>query len=209
MQAQNMARQQQGMQPGIRPPGMPMMNAPGGFGMMPGMPGAVPMTGMVPPGMAIPPRPLVQVATVPVPGQPMNQQQQQQQPKKCPIPATRLAALSQVKPFFPGIDEATFMHSLSQFLACVSIPLRKPPVVQGRPISMLLLFTTVTTYGGFVRVSEGRRWPAVAASLSLNPTNMDSLATLHSIYGTLLYPYEQFMVHKTPAEAIQCTYDYM
>jgi hypothetical protein len=128
----------------------------------------------------------------------------QQQPRKCPIPATRIAALSQVKSFFPGIDESAFMHSLSQFLACVSIPLRKPPVVQGRPISLLLLFTTVTTYGGFVRVSETRRWPAVAASLSLNPTNMDSLATLHSIYGTLLYPYEQFMIHKTPAEAIQC-----
>lgn len=212
MQVQNMARQQQAMQPGIRPPAMPMMQAPGGFvGMMPGMPGAVPMGGMVPPGMvAPPPRPLTQTqgsGQAPPPMQSLQQHQQQQ--KRCPIPATRLAALSQVKPFFPGIDEPTFMHSLSQFLGCVGIPLRKPPVVQGRNISLLQLLNTVTTYGGFARVSDTRRWPAVAASLSLNPANMDSLATLHSIYGTLLYPYEQYMVHKIPPDVIQCINNYV
>jgi len=134
-------------------------------------------------------------------------QQQQQQPRKAAssIPAARLAALSQVRPYSPSMDESAFMHSLTQFLSCVNIPLRKPPTIMNSPVNLMVLFKAVTGFGGFQRVSETRRWQAVAGTMGLPPGNMDVLSTLHSLYGMLLSPYEQFMIHRVPAEAINCT----
>lgn len=124
------------------------------------------------------------------------------------IPAERLAMLSRVKPYSSTMDEQEFMQSLGHFLSCVNIPLKKLPNFNGRPVSLLMLFRTVVTFGGYLKVSETKRWSSVSASVSLPPNNVDCLASLHSIYGTLLYPYEQYMIQKIPASSIQCIFEF-
>lgn len=193
-----------GMPGGMMRPGMVpgMMSALPGAGQNPMMHGMVPgmmaQHGQMSSGYAQP-----QHLQAPSPMAPP--QQGAQQPRKVTLPPARLAALAQVRPIYsPGMDESSFVHSLSQFLSCVGIPLRKPPIVLGRPLNLHQLFVTVTTFGGYARVCEGRRWPAIAASIGLPPSNPEGLTTLHSVYVTLLLPYEQYMVHRIPAESISC-----
>lgn len=114
----------------------------------------------------------------------------------------RLALLSQVRPYYEGMDEQAFMLSLSQFLGCVGIPLKSAPMINNRPVSMLTMFRVVTAFGGLQRVTESRRWPSVAVALGLPPSSLETLTAIHSLYVTLLVAYEQYMYHRIPADKI-------
>lgn len=103
------------------------------------------------------------------------------------------------------MDEAEFVTSLTLFLQCFNFNLQKPFILGGRPIPLKHLFGTIKAFGGFGRVSETRRWPAVGASLGFPPSSHDLLTSLHSFCATFLLPYEQFMIHKIPAENISST----
>jgi hypothetical protein len=122
--------------------------------------------------------------------------QQQQQ-------LSRSALLGLVPPYRDEMDEAEFVNSLGLFLQCFNFNLQRPFLLAGRPIPLKHLFATIKAFGGFGKVTEGRRWPAVGASLGFPPGgSQDLLTSLHSFCGTFLLPYEQFMVHKLPAESI-------
>lgn len=101
-------------------------------------------------------------------------------------------------------DETAFFHSLAAFLGCLGLPLRKVPSILGRPVSIMRLYQIVTGMGGFQRVSESQRWMAVAVNLGYPPSSLELLASIHSLYYTLLYAYEQYMFGKVPPEKIEC-----
>lgn len=138
--------------------------------------------------------------------------QQQQQ-------LSRTALLGLVPPYRDEMDEAEFVNSLSLFLQCFNFNLQKPFLLAGRPISLKRLFGTIKAFGGFGKVSEARKWPAVGASLGFPPpsgstatvgtSHHELLTSLHSFCATFLLPYEQFMIHKIPAESITSTFYYI
>lgn len=103
-----------------------------------------------------------------------------------------------------GMDEPAFFNSLSAFLACIGLPLRKVPSILGKPVPIHRLYQVVTGMGGFQRVSESQRWMAVAVSLGYPTTSLELLASIHSLYYTLLYAYEQYMFGKIAPEKIEC-----
>jgi len=50
-------------------------------------------------------------------------------------------------------------------------------------------------------VSEAGRWPMIAVNVGLDPSN--SVATLASLYHTILHPYEQFFRERIPPEQLE------
>ncbi len=139
-----------------------------------------------------------------MPARPPPMTTQQHHSNRPSVPSQRLALLNQVIPFADGMDEATFFRSLTQFLSCVGMAVPKSsPTIAGRPLSLFQLLSVVVKFGGYIKTSETRRWPAVAVSLGFPPNSAEILTSIHSLYGTFLHAYEQFMIFGVPAESIQ------
>ncbi|TAQ87621.1 hypothetical protein B7494_g4041 [Chlorociboria aeruginascens] len=63
----------------------------------------------------------------------------------------------------------TFLKSLTQFMQSKQQPLETNPIVEGRQISIVMLYMAVAKFGGFRKVTQQNGWPSVAQTLQFHP----------------------------------------
>ncbi|KAI9731976.1 MAG: hypothetical protein M1834_004427 [Cirrosporium novae-zelandiae] len=86
-----------------------------------------------------------------------------------------------------------FMKNLQLFMNSKGMPLDTTPVVSGRPVNLLLLYSIVMKAGGYKRVSSVNFWPQVAEQLHFPPMHLPNAPLeLAAHYQRNLYPYESF-----------------
>ena len=91
-----------------------------------------------------------------------------------------------------GGNADQFIRTIASFMQQRGLPFNPHPTVAGRPINLLLLFSTVMRMGGSKKVSSMSQWPMVAQHLQIPPPQyMLAAQELHNYWQHNLAGYEQ------------------
>ncbi|KAH6677241.1 hypothetical protein B0J14DRAFT_651126 [Halenospora varia] len=90
-----------------------------------------------------------------------------------------------------GPNPETFMKSLASFMAQKGMPLDANPVVSGRRIAIISLYTIVRKFGGYRKVTAQQGWPQVGQALQMHPMQApNAAAELRALYEKNLLQFE-------------------
>lgn len=84
-----------------------------------------------------------------------------------------------------------FMYKLRRFLASKDIPMKKLPLFGGEEIDLYLLYKTVTDLGGWLKVTDERKWHEVANCFNIPSSCLNSAFALRQLYVRYLERYEK------------------
>ncbi|KAI1089274.1 hypothetical protein F5B19DRAFT_382885 [Rostrohypoxylon terebratum] len=85
-----------------------------------------------------------------------------------------------------------FLKNLTAFMNMKQLPLETNPIIEGRPLHLLQLFTNVSKFGGYRYVTTHNQWMQVAATVGFNPQQMPSASNqIRAVYERNLLKFEE------------------
>lgn len=122
-----------------------------------------------------------------------QQQQQQQQPQPQPQqPSTP----QQQSPGQTHMNSAAdkFFKSLTEFMQSRNTPIQGMPIICGRQVHLISLYSHVMRAGGSAKVSQTKSWPNIAVALGFNsPNDINAPQEVAKAYLDLLFPFEEHL----------------
>jgi len=84
-----------------------------------------------------------------------------------------------------------FMKNLTALMNARGMPLDTNPMIDNRPVNLMMLFQAVQNKGGYKAVTTGNGWPYIAQALGLPPQQPNVPPMLKQIYERNLYKFEE------------------